>query len=324
MKAVVIRRYGAPEALAVGEVGDPAPAAGQVVVRVLASSVNPVDWHRIRGRPLLLRVSEGVRRPKEGQVGADLAGIVEAVSPDVSRWKAGDEVFGFGSGAFAERVAVSAAGVARKPAGVGFAAAGVVGVAATTALQGLRDHGGLSAGQRVLVAGAGGGVGTFAVQVAKAFGADVVASTSADKVDLVRSLGADEVIDYARTDATAERHRFDLILDAGGWLSLGGLARALRPGGTAVRSGAGGTVSFASIAAGMVGAAVLTKLGSRRFVSFLAQRSQADLEQLAAMLDDGRIRPVIDRTYPLDRIAEAVRYQEAGHAAGKVAISIGR
>ena len=322
MNAVVIRRYGPPEVLELVNVPDPVAAAGQVVVRVVGSSVNPVDWHRMRGRPILIRFSEGLRHPKREAIGADISGVVEAAAPDVADLAPGDEVFGFGIGAFGERVAVAAEGVVRKPAAVDHRCAGVVGVAAITALQGLRDHGRIAPGQDVLVAGAGGGVGHFAVQIAKTFGARVTATTSAEKVDLVRSLGADEVVDYTRADGSAVVDRFDLIFDAGGWLSLRAARRALRPTGTAVHCGAGANVSIGSIAGGIIGAAVLTKLGSQRFVTFLAERKRADLRVLAEMLADGRIQPVIDRTYPLADIAAAVRYHEAGRATGKVAVTI--
>jgi NADPH:quinone reductase-like Zn-dependent oxidoreductase len=323
MRAVVAARYGSPGVLDIVEETDPTPGPGQVVVRVVGTSVNPVDWHRLRGRPYLLRLTEGLARPKNPRLGADVSGVVEAIGSEVTTLRPGDEVFGFGTGAYAEKMAIRAEGVVPKPPNVGFAAAGVVGVAAITALQGLRDHGRIAPGQRVLVCGAGGGVGTFAVQIAKALGAEVVATTSADKLELVRSIGADEVLDYARTDATIDASRFPLIFDAGGWLPLRSLRRALTPDGTAVLSGAGPSVSAASVVTSMAGGMILTRLGSRRFVSFLATRKLEDLQVLGSMLQAGQVRPVIDRTYPLAEIADAIRYQESGHAAGKVAISIG-
>ncbi|HEY0444617.1 MAG TPA: NAD(P)-dependent alcohol dehydrogenase [Candidatus Limnocylindrales bacterium] len=322
MKAVVLRSYGPPEALAFVDRAEPVPAPDQVVVRVMTSSVNPIDWHRMRGRPLLVRASEGLRRPKDERLGADFAGVVERVGSAVSTVRVGDEVFGFGTGAFAELIAVKAEGVVAKPPNVSFPAAGVVGVAALTALQGLQHHGRIAEGHRVLVSGAGGGVGSFAVQIAKALGAEVVATTSADRMALVRSLGADEVLDYHVTDPTERRGQFDLILDAGGWLSLRGERRALKPGGTAVLSGGGRSVTGSAIIGRMGGAIALTKVGSRRFVSFVAQRNQADLETLRSMLEVEAIRPVIERTYPFAEIADAIRYQETGRAAGKVAVAI--
>jgi NADPH:quinone reductase-like Zn-dependent oxidoreductase len=321
VKAILARRYGSPEVLELVDVPIPQPAADQVVVRVRGSSVNPVDWHRLRGTPFLVRLSEGVRAPKFQGLGADVAGVVESVGTGVSTVRAGDEVFGFGRGAFAQLMAIKAEGVVAKPAAVSFEDAGAVGVAALTALQGLR-LGGIAAGMRVLVAGAGGGVGSFATQIAKAFGAQVTATTSTGNLDLVRSLGAEEALDYAVTDATRDRGRYDLIFDAGGFLSLASERRALKPSGAAVLAGAGRSVTVPAIAGRMLGSVLLTKLGSRRFISYISNRTTADLETLGAMLADGRIRAVIDRRYPLDQVADAIRYQETGHARGKVAVTV--
>ena len=322
MRAVVFRRYGAPDVLELAEVPTPVPAADQVVVRVLASSVNPVDWHRMRGAPVLVRLTDGLAKPKNQGIGADVAGIVEAVGSDVTTLRPGDEVFGMSQRTFADFVAIKAEGLVRKPAGVSFEQAGAVGVAGITALQGLRDHGGVSAGKHVLVAGAGGGVGSFAVQIAKALGAEVTAATRTDNVDLVRALGADRVIDYTTTDPTADRGRYDVIFDAGGWLSLLGERRALGPGGIAVNAGAGKNVTIVGLVGRMGAAVALSRVGSRSYVSYLAHRTPEDLEQLRAWLAAGSIRAVIDRRYPLAEIRDAVRYQETGLARGKVAVSV--
>jgi NADPH:quinone reductase-like Zn-dependent oxidoreductase len=322
MRAVVFRRYGSPDVLELADVATPTPAADQVIVRVVSSSVNPVDWHRMRGAPFLVRLTDGLTKPKNEGIGADVAGIVEAVGTDVTNVRPGDEVFGMSQRTWAEFAAISAAGVVLKPANVSFEQAGAVGVAALTALQGLREHGHVSAGQRVLIGGAGGGVGSFAVQIAKALGAEVTAATTTANLDLVRSLGADAVIDYTKADPTAERARYDLIFDAGGWLSLLGERRALKAGGLAVNGGAGKSPDVVGLVGRMAAAVVVSRLGSRRIVSYLAHRTQEDLEYLRVMLEAGSIRAAIDRRYPLAEIREAVRYQETGRTRGKVAVAI--
>lgn len=322
MQAVLVSRYGAPDVLKLAEIAAPDPGPDQVVVRVLASSVNPVDWHSMRGEPALVRLTNGLTKPKQPGIGADVAGVVAAVGPGVTSVRPGDEVFGMGIRTWAELVVVKAEGVVAKPAGVSFEEAGTVGVAALTALQGLRLHGRVAPGQRVLVAGAGGGVGHFAVQIAWALGAEVTAATNTANLEWVRALGASEVIDYTTSDPTAARSRFDVIFDAGGWLTLAGERRALRPGGTAVNAGAGRSASVVRLIGRMAAAAVRSRVGDRRFVSYLAHRTPEDLETLRSMLEAGQIRPHIGRRYPLSEIREAVRYQETGQASGKVAVSI--
>jgi NADPH:quinone reductase-like Zn-dependent oxidoreductase len=322
MKAIVFRRYGSPDVIELADIPVPTPEADQVIVRVVSSSVNPVDWHRLRGQPFLVRLSEGLTKPKNEGLGADLAGVVEAVGSRVTNVRPGDEIFGMGSRTWAEQVAVKAEGVVLKPASVSFEQAGAVGVAGITALKGLRDHGHLAAGHHILVHGAGGGVGSFAVQIAKALGADVTAATSADKVELVRSLGADRVIDYAVPDSTPERNRYDVIFNAGGWLSLLDERRLLKPGGTAVNAGAGSNVNMASILGGMAAAMALNRTGSRHYASYLAHRTQEDLQVLRSMLEAGTIRAVIDRRYSLAEVPEAIRYQETGRAQGKVVVTV--
>jgi NADPH:quinone reductase-like Zn-dependent oxidoreductase len=323
VKAVQFHRYGPPNVLEVIDIPAPTVGEGQALVRVVASSVNPVDWHTMRGQPFLVRLTSGLRRPKNPGLGADVAGVVEAVGPGVTNVKPGDEVLGMSIRTFAELVAIKAEGLVPKPPSVSFEQAGAIGVAALTALQGLRDKGHVGPGQRVLVSGAGGGVGHFAVQIAKALGAEVTATTSPEAMELVRSLGADEVVDYTKADATAAAGRFDVVFDAGGWLSLRQLRRALKPGGTAVLSGAGRNPTMIGIVANLVGGLVLSRATSKRFASFLANRTQADLITLRDMLESGQLRAVIDRRYPLSQIAEAVRYQETGRAHGKVAVAVG-
>ncbi|MBI3751987.1 MAG: NAD(P)-dependent alcohol dehydrogenase [Chloroflexi bacterium] len=322
MKAVLVSRYGAPEVLQLSEVPAPEPGPDQVVVRVRATSVNPVDWHSMRGEPVLVRFSSGLTKPRQPGIGADVAGVVEAVGSAVTTLRPGDAVFGMSIRTWAELVPVKAEGLVAKPAAVSFEEAGTIGVAALTALQGLRLHGRVQPGQRVLVAGAGGGVGHFAVQIARALGAGVTAATSTANLAWVGALGADEVIDYSKADPTAARSRFDVIFDAGGWLTLAGERRALRPGGIAVNAGAGGSPSVVGLVGRMAAAAIISRVGDRRFVSYLANRTPEDLETLRAMLEAGQLRPHIDRRYGLAEIREAVRYQETGQAQGKVAVSI--
>jgi NADPH:quinone reductase-like Zn-dependent oxidoreductase len=322
MKAIVFRRYWSPDALELVDIPAPTPASDQVVVRVIASSVNPVDWHRLRGRPILVRLSEGLTKPRNEGIGADVAGVVERVGSEVTNVKVGDEVLGMGNRTWAEQVAIKAEGVVPKPAGLSFEQAGAVGVAGITALQGVRDKGHVATGQRVLVHGAGGGVGSFAVQIATSLGAEVIAATSADKIELVRSLGPRQVIDYAAANGVLPPGSFDVIFNAGGWLSLAAERRLLRPGGIAVNAGAGRQVTTLGVFAGMAAARAMTRVGSRRFTSFYAQRTQADLLTLRSMLEVGSIRVLVDRRYPLAEVADAVRYQETGRAAGKVVVVV--
>jgi NADPH:quinone reductase-like Zn-dependent oxidoreductase len=261
-------------------------------------------------------------KPKNGGLGADVAGVVEAVGSGVTNLRPGDEVFGMGIRTWAELVVMKAEAVVPKPPAVSFEQAGAVGVAGITALQGLRDHGHLAADHHVLVHGAGGGVGSFAVQIAKALGAEVTAATSADKVEVVRSLGADSVIDYTANDPAAQRGRYDVIFNAGGWLSLLSERRLLKPGGTAVNAGAGPKITMAGILGGMGAAFALTRLDTRRYVSYYAHRTQEDLDVLRSMLEAGTIRTLVDRRYGLAEVPEAIRYQETGRAHGKVVVTV--
>jgi NADPH:quinone reductase-like Zn-dependent oxidoreductase len=315
VRAILNYRYGGPESLELGEADAPEPAEGQVLVRVRAASVNPYDWHVMRGAPYLVRLFAGLRRPSSPLLGADLAGIVESVGAGVTRFRPGDEVFGGGEGAYAELAVVKVDRLAAKPAGVTFEQAAAIPIAGTTALQGLRDHGGLQAGQRVLINGAGGGVGSFAVQIAKSMGAHVTGVCSDGKLELVRSLGADEVIDYAADDFT-RRGPFDLVLDTVSTRPLREVRRALTPSGTLISIGGGKGRLFGGLGSALwmtlVARFVKQKLGF-----FIAKMNGDDLLTVAE-----RSTPVVGETYSLAQTAEAIRLVEAGHARGKVVIVV--
>lgn len=319
MKAIVRDRYGSPDVLQLGEVDKPALTDEGVLVRVRATSINAYDWHMLRGKPYLARLEEGLRRPKTAILGLDVAGIAEEVGKDVTHVKPGDRVFGSRSGAFAEYV--TGRTMVPMPEGLSFEEAASVPTAGQTALQGLRDHGRIQAGQRVLVIGAGGGVGSFAVQIAKAFGADVTATTSTTKVDMVRSIGADRVIDYARDDVTRNGTRFDLILDVGGVRSLSRLRRVMTPDTTVVLV-APGPGQWVGPLARMGGARVASRFWGQPIRFFLAKPSRDDLLVLKALIEAGKVTPVIDRTYPFTEIPDAVRRVESGQATGKVVIAL--
>jgi NADPH:quinone reductase-like Zn-dependent oxidoreductase len=334
MKSIVATTYGGPEVLRAVDAEPPTVGENQVLVRVAASSINPLDWHELRGTPYVVRMMRGLRAPKSsGQaMGSDVAGVVESVGAGVTRFAVGDEVFGFGSGAWSELMVVGESGLVPKPAGVSMTDAGGVGVAAITALQGLR-RGGLVApltwgpGEvepmrpRVLIIGASGGVGTFAVQIAKLLGAHVTAVTSTRNVELVARLGADDVIDYTTTEVTRGIARFDLIFEVAGNRRLRDLARILTPTGSLVACGAPKGDWLAPLAAPATLA--VASLSSRRtYASFLAKRDTADLQTLADWLASGALRVVVDEVYPADRIAEALAHGEAGHARGKVIVTV--
>jgi len=290
-----------------------------VLVRVRATSVNPFDWHSLRGQPYIMRMGGGLRRPTQTVLGIDVAGIVEAVGRDVTDRQPGDEVFGVRSGAFAEYV--SGRNFVPKPAGLTFEQAAAVPVAGLTALQGLRDKGGVQPGQQVLIYGAGGGVGTFAVQIAKAMGAEVTGVTSTANVDMVRSIGADQVIDYTREDFTRSGQRYDVILDIGAKRPLLKLRRGLAPNGTLVLVG-GSRGNWIGPVARALGALVLSRFASQTLRPFLSDVNKVDLLALKDLIDAGKVRPVIDRTYPLSETAEAIRYLETGRARGKLVITV--
>jgi NADPH:quinone reductase-like Zn-dependent oxidoreductase len=319
MKALVRHRYGGPGVVRVEEVDPPALTEERALVRVRASSLNKADWHSLRGWPRLLRplTRGGILRPKEPLFGVDFAGVVEAVGKDVTGLQPGDEVFGGRDGAFAEYV--SAKNLVRKPANVSFEEAAAVPIAGLTALQGLRDHGRLQPGERVLVNGASGGVGTLAVQIAKALGAHVSAVCSTRNLEQAHALGADRVLDYTRQDFTRERERYDLVLDVAGGHSWFAMQRALAPHGRLVVVGAHGSRGQLRHLAALR----IASLGSKRKVAFfIAKFNKADLQALADLLASGDLRPVIDRAYDLAEAPDAFRTFGEGHVQGKLVITV--
>ena len=319
MKAIYKDRYGSPDVLGFREVDKPALTEDGVLVRVRATSINAHDWHMLRGKPYLARLSEGFRKPKEWILGLDVAGVAEAVGANVTHVKPGDAVFGSRYGAFAEYI--TGKNMVPMPAGLTFEQAAAVPTAGQTALQGLRDHGALQPGQRVLINGAGGGVGTFAVQIAKALGAEVTAVTSTRNVELMRSIGADEVVDYTRDDFARATDRYDLILDVGGNRRLSTMRRALTPSGRVVMV-APQPGQWIGPVTRLAGAVITTRLGARPARAFLASVSRDDLNVLKDLIEAGKITPVIDRSYPFEQIPEAIRYVEAGRVRGKVVITV--
>ena len=321
MRATVYRKYGSADVLRVEEAAKPDPAGTLVLIKVRAASVNPVDWHSMRGQPYLMRLSGGLTKPKNNGLGADVAGTVEAVGEEVTRFGPGDEVFGLSVKTFAEYVCVSEVGLAPKPANLSFEEAAASGVAALTALQGLRDRAQMKRGEKVLINGAAGGVGTFAVQMAKSWGAVVTGVCSTGNVELVRSLGADEVIDYTQEDFCRRPERYDVIYDAVGNRRLRHLSRALTDDGRLVMIAPGKGRWIRPFIPFLL-APLRSRFTSQTMGSFLAKRNPEDMEVLRNLLESGEVRPVIDRTYPLSQIAEAVDYVESGHARGKVVITI--
>jgi len=327
MKAIVHCEYGGPEVLTLADVEKPVPADNQVLVRVRAASLNPLDL-TIRG-PWLVRPILGMRKPKDTRLGVDYAGTVEAVGKNVAaagQFKPGDEVFGGKNGALAEYVcALADRAVALKPANMTFEQAASVPVAAITALQGLRDKGRIQPGQKILVNGASGGVGTFAVQIAKSFGTEVTGVCSTRNVDLVRSIGADHVIDYTKEDFTKTDQRYDLIFDLVGNHSFSERRRILNQNGICVMAGVGGAGWHDGMAmrlAGELNAYLRSRFVSQKFIAYIAQFNKADMAILADLMQSGKITPVIDRTYKLSETAAALRYLETGHARGKVVIAL--
>jgi NADPH:quinone reductase-like Zn-dependent oxidoreductase len=316
MKAFVYERYGPPETLRMVEVDTPAPDANEVLVKVRAASVNAADWHLLRGKPLFSRATLGLLRPKHRILGVDVAGRVEAVGGDVTRFKPGDEVYAnlldHGYGGFADYVSVPVEVVSLKPASLSFEEAAAVPMAATTALQGLRYHGELRPGQQVLINGASGGVGSFAVQLAKASGAEVTAVTSTGNLELVRSLGADQVLDYTRTDFAATGRRYDRILDTVGNRSVRELRRALAEGGKAAVTG------FTSVRR-LLGVSLR---GGKEVAQVQAHVTTEDLELLSELIEAGKLRPRIDRRYGFAELPAAIAYLEQGHARAKVVVAM--
>ena len=326
MKAVVYTDYGPPDVLQLKDIKKPEPSDDQILIRVRAASVNPYDWHFIRGTPYVMRMMiGGLRKPKDPRVGVDYAGTVEAVGKNVTLFKPGDEVFGNKSGAFAEYLCARAdRAVALKPANITFEQAAGVPVAGLTALQGLRDHGKVQPGQKVLINGASGGVGTFAVQIAKSLGAEVTGVCSGRNVDLVRSLGADHVVDYTKEDFTKSAERYDVILDNVGTQPLSGFRRVLKPNGICVMIGGGGPNEgkWVGPMARPIKAMVISPFISQKMSMMMAQGNKDDLTSLADLMQSGKVKPVIDRTYKLNEVPQAIAYVETGRARGKVVINL--
>src|SRR6266536_439291 len=325
MKAVVYCDYGLTN-LELQEIEKPIPADDQVLVRVRAASLNPLDGHFVRGMWLMRLMGGGLRKPKDTRLGVDYAGTVEAVGKNVTQFKPGDEVFGGRNGALEQYIcALADRGVVPKPGNMTFEQAASVPVAALTALQGLRDKGKIQSGQKVLINGASGGVGTFAVQIAKSFGAEVTGVCSTRNVDLVQSIGADHVIDYTKEDFTKTDQRYDLIYDLVGNHSFSDRRRILDPNGICVMAGIGGAgwhEGFATRLLGELNGYLRSRFGSQKFIAYIAQFNKADMSILADLMQTGKITPVIDRTFRFSETADALRYLETGHARGKVVINL--
>ncbi len=317
MKAIVCSKYGPPDLLQFAEVEKPTPKDDEVLLRIYAAAVNPLDRFFMRGAPLI-RLIPGMRKPKDTRLGVDLAGQIEAVGKNVTQFKPGDEVFGACRGAFAEYVCATEKMLARKPDNLSFEEAASIPVAAITALQGLRDKGRIQPGQKVLIDGASGGVGTFAVQVAKSLGAEVTAVCSTRNVERARLLGADHVLDYKREDFTQNGQLYDLILGANAHHSIFAYRGALRPGGIFVLAGGGFSQIFQVILLG----SLLSLLGNKKSCFFIAKLNQQDFAFLTELLETKKIVPVIDKHFPLSKVADAIRYLEEGHAQGKIVIAI--
>jgi len=315
MRAVTYRKYGAPaDVLGPEDVPVPVPADDQLLVRVRAASINPLDWHFVTGRPLMVRAEAGLFKPKRNITGVDAAGIVEAIGKNVQHFSPGDEVFGTSNGALAEFACIPESKAAPKPGNLTFEQAAAVPIAALTALQALRDKGEITSGAKVLINSASGGVGTFAVQIAKHFGAEVTGVCSTRNVDIVRSIGADHVTDYTKDDFTRSGQRYDLVLDSVGNHSVNAYRRIVTKYGTRVI--VGGPVTR------MLGAKMLSPLLRQKTSLLLAKVTSEDLVFLGDLLETGQISPVIDKTYALGDGPEAVRYQAEGHAQGKVIVKI--
>ena len=322
MKAVTYRCYGPADVLEYGDVAKPEPKANEVLVKVRAAGVNPLDWHYMRGTPYIMRLGSGIGNPKDTRLGVDFAGKVEAVGADVSRFKVGDEVFGGASGAYAEYLAIAEdRGLALKPSNVSFEQAAAVPIAALTALQALRDKGKLQPGEKVLINGASGGVGTFAVQIAKSMGADVSGVCSTRNVEMVRSIGADHVFDYKKENYTESDNEFDLIVDMVGNHSLSANRSVLPADGRLVMVG-GSKGDWLGPLMRPIGAMLQGPFVDQELVTLLARIRQSDLELIAEMMQSGAVTPVLDRSYPLGDVASAIRYSESGRARGKIIVSV--
>ena len=325
MKSVIYKKYGSAEVLEISEVEIPKITENQILVKVQAVSINPADWHFMRGMPYLVRLQSGVLKPKIGKFGLDMAGVVEAVGVSVSEFKVGDEVFGESMGALSEYAVFSQNALAMKPASLNYEEAAAVPMAGFTAIQALRDKAGVKAGQRVLIVGASGGVGTFAVQIAKAFGANVTGVCSTGNVEMVKSIGADRVIDYTKEDFFTCVDKYDVIVQTAGNYTLKQLRAVLASNGTLVQAGDSSGVKPVfgmGFIFGMLKALAISTFTKHKIPVFLAKRSKTDLIALSDLIESGKVRPIIDRKYPMTQVAEAVTYLEAGHARGKVVITL--
>jgi NADPH:quinone reductase-like Zn-dependent oxidoreductase len=322
MKAIITTRYGSPDVLEFKDVEEPAPMDDEALVKVKAASVNPMDWHLLEGKPVLARLMiGGFLKPKNTRPGSDIAGRVETVGSNAKEFQPGDEVFGAGRGSFAEYACIREDALVLKPANVSFEEAAAVPVAAITALQGLRDKGEIHAGQRVLINGASGGVGTFAVQIAKSFGAEVTGVCSTANLNMVRLIGADHVIDYTQVDFTKKEQRYDLILATAGYHSIFGYMRALSTNGVYVFVGSSHLMR--SLIEDTLLGPLISRIESKKIRSFIAKINKKDLVFLKDLIEAGKVKPVIDKRYPLSQVPDALRYLEEGHAKGKVVITVG-
>jgi len=324
MQAIVYRAYGGPEVLRLEAIDKLLPLDTQILVQVRAASANPLDWHYLHGTPYLMRLDGGVRKPHDPRIGTDFAGVVAAVGTRVTEFKPGDEVFGVGIGTFGEYALAYERRIALKPAGLSFEQAAAIPIAAVTALQSLRDKGKLAAGQKVLINGSSGGVGTFAVQIAHLLGAKVTAVCSTRNVEMVRALGADHVIDYKREDFTKGEARYDLIVDNVGIHPLSDMRRVLKPQGILVLVGGGGpdAGNWIGPLARPLKALVMSPFVEQEMSMLLADVTRKELTYLGGLVESGQVKVVIDRTYPLAEVAEAIRYLEDGRARGKVIINV--
>ena len=323
MKAITYHRYGPPEVLELQDVDEPAVGDHDVLVRVRAASANPRDWHFMRGEPYFMRLQAGLRTPKNSLLGSDVAGQVEAVGRNVTRFRPGDEVVAdVVQGGFAEYACVPEDLAVLKPANLTFEQAAAVPLAALTALQGLRDVGKVQPGQKVLIVGAAGGVGTFAVQIAKWLGAEVTGVCSTSKVDMVRSIGADHVVDYTREDFTKDGGRYDVVFQLAGTRSPSDCRRALAPKGTLVLSSGESNGRWIGPVSRILAGIALSPFVSQRLVPFVAKRSGEDLQLVMGLIESGEVSPVLDRSYALSEVPEAIRHLEVGHARGKVVVTV--
>ncbi len=321
MKAIGQIRYGNSDVLEVMEVDKPEPGDGEVLVKVNASSINSIDWHLMTGEPWIMRITSGIRGPKQRLRGYDVTGVVEAIGENVSGFKPGDEVFGTGEGAFAEYVCAPVGQIALKPPEMTTKQAASMGVAAVTALEGLRDEGLVQSGHKVLINGASGGVGTFAVQIGKALGAEVTAVCRTDKVETVSSLGADRVIDYTKEDFTRTGDKYDVLFDGVANRSIRDCRRALTPKGTMVLSGGTGSKMFGPIGQ-LLRAKLISPFVGNRFPSFIADVTTERLESLAQLFTDGKVKPVIDTVLPLEEARQGMRKLEERTVQGKVVLTV--